>query len=73
MRKNIEIVRCDRCGDRMYKGEYWIATIKRNVSTTVHSFEICKNCQKDFYDMFKYQQKVYSIWNEMSEEKLIED
>ena len=73
MKKNISIVRCDRCGKRVYQGKYHIVETKRDISNCVHHYEICDACMTTFLKELKYKDKMEKIWDHISEEKLIEE
>ncbi len=73
MRRTISVIRCDRCGKRIYEGKYHIIETKYNLGNHVYSYEVCDDCIKTFFKALEYKNKMQSIWDNISEERLIEE
>lgn len=73
MKRNISVVRCDRCGKRIYEGKYHIIKTQYNLGNRLYQYEICDDCMKAFLKGLEYKNKMQNIWDDISEERLIEE
>ena len=73
MKREIKIVRCDRCGKRVHDSEGGKMTLRQSTWNYSNTYDICQSCFNFFRREMKYMESVKDIFSVLSEEALLKD
>lgn len=73
MKKEIKIIRCDRCGKRIHESEGGTMTLRRSTWNYNNVYDICEPCFDFFCSEMKYKESVKDMFSHLSEEELLKE